>query len=82
VQVGLRWVIERTNSWQAKLAHKKPVWCTERRGRVIDFWVALSDVITSSWGGSSERVGSATVGRDDHLDDPDLFSEALRWRPQ
>jgi IS5 family transposase len=38
-----RWVIERTNSWQN--AHKKLAWCTERRGRVVDFWVALSEVI-------------------------------------
>jgi transposase len=40
-----RWVVERTNSWQAKLAHKKLLWCTERRGRVVDFWLALSDVV-------------------------------------
>jgi hypothetical protein len=41
------WVSERTNSsWQAKLAHKKKlVWCTERVGRVVDFWVAFSDVV-------------------------------------
>jgi transposase len=38
-----RWVIERTNSWSN--AHKKLVWCTERRGRVIDFWVAFSNAI-------------------------------------
>ena len=38
-----RWVIERTNSWHN--AHKKLVWCTERRGRVIDFWIAFSDVV-------------------------------------
>jgi len=38
-----RWVVERTNSWQN--AHKKLVWCTERRGRVIDFWLSLSDTI-------------------------------------
>ncbi len=38
-----RWVIERTNSWHN--AHKKLVWCTEREGRVLDFWVAFSDVI-------------------------------------
>jgi transposase len=38
-----RWVIERTNSWQN--AHKKLLWCTERRGRVVDFWMALSEVI-------------------------------------
>ena len=40
---GQRWVVERTNSWHN--AHKKLVWCTERVGRVIDFWVAFSDVI-------------------------------------
>ncbi len=39
-----RWVAERTNSWHN--AHKKKlVWCTERCGRVIDFWVAFSDVV-------------------------------------
>jgi IS5 family transposase len=32
---GKRWVVKRTNSWHN--AHKKLVWCTERRGRVIDF---------------------------------------------
>ena len=40
---GMRWVVERTNSWSN--AHKKLVWCTERCGRVIDFWVAFSDVV-------------------------------------
>jgi transposase len=38
-----RWIVERTNSWQN--AHKKLVWCTERRGRVVDFWMALSEVV-------------------------------------
>ena len=38
-----RWVVERTSSWQN--AHKKVAWCTERKGRVIDFWVAFSEVI-------------------------------------
>ena len=38
-----RWVVERTNSWHN--AHKKLVWCTEREGRVIDFWVAFSEVV-------------------------------------
>jgi Transposase DDE domain len=40
-----RWVVERTSAWRAKLAHKKLVWCTERRARVIDFWVAFSEVV-------------------------------------
>jgi hypothetical protein len=38
-----RWVVDRTSSWQN--AHKKLVWCTERRGGVADFWMALSEVI-------------------------------------
>ena len=38
-----RWIVERTNSWHN--AHKKLVWCTERRGRVIAFWIAFSNVI-------------------------------------
>lgn len=41
-----RWVVERTNSWNN--AHKKLVWCTdERRVRVIDFWVAFSDMVVT-----------------------------------
>jgi transposase len=43
LRAGKRWVVERTNSWHN--AHKKLVWCTERRGPVIDFWIAFSDVI-------------------------------------
>jgi IS5 family transposase len=38
-----RWVVERTSSWHN--VHKKLMWCTERVGRVIDFWVAFSDVV-------------------------------------
>ena len=38
-----RWVVERTSSWNN--AHKKLVWCTERRGRVIDFWMTFSEVV-------------------------------------
>jgi transposase len=38
-----RWVVERTSSWSN--AHKKLLWCTERVGRVIDFWVAFSGII-------------------------------------
>jgi hypothetical protein len=40
-----RRVVGRTNSWRAKRAHKKLVWCTERKGRVIDFWIAFSNMI-------------------------------------
>ena len=43
LQATKRWVLERTNSWSN--AHKKLVWCTEREGRVIDFWIAFSNAI-------------------------------------
>ena len=51
-----RWVVERIGSWHN--AHKKLVWCTGRRGRVVDFWVAFSDdvviivrrLIREGWG--------------------------------
>jgi hypothetical protein len=36
-------VVERTNAWTN--AHKKLVWCTERRARVVEFWLAFSAVI-------------------------------------
>ncbi len=38
-----RWVIERTHAWTN--AHKKLVWCTERRECVIAFWLACSAVL-------------------------------------
>jgi transposase len=38
-----RWVVERTNSWHN--AHKKLAWCTEREDRVIEFWIAFSNVV-------------------------------------
>jgi hypothetical protein len=38
-------VVERRRSWQAKVAPKKLVWCTERSGRTIDFWEAFFEVV-------------------------------------
>lgn len=43
VAADQRWVVERTHAWTN--AHKKLVWCTERRTRTTDFWVAFSAVI-------------------------------------
>ena len=43
LQATKRWVVECTNSWHN--AHKKLVWCTERQERVIDFWIAFSEVV-------------------------------------
>ena len=43
LQATNRWVVERTNSWHN--AHKKLVWCTERRARVVDFWIVFSNVV-------------------------------------
>jgi transposase len=43
ITAGKRWVVERTTAWTN--AHKKLVWCTERRAAVAAFWIAFSAVI-------------------------------------
>jgi hypothetical protein len=43
ITAGKRWVVERTTAWTN--AHKKLVWCTERRAIVVAFWIAFSAVI-------------------------------------
>jgi len=43
VAASERWVIERTHAWMN--AYKKLVWCTERRKRVIAFWLAFASVV-------------------------------------
>lgn len=44
VQVGKRWVVERTNSWHNR-GFKKLAICTERRTSVIEAFVALANAI-------------------------------------
>ena len=65
-------MVERTNSWNN--AHKKLVWCTERQGRVIDFWITFSEEV-SSYVGSSDGAGLTTAGRADLAADRSLFAE-------
>lgn len=43
ITAGQRWVVERTTAWTN--AHKKLVWCTERRATVVAFWIRLSTAI-------------------------------------
>ena len=43
IAASSRWPVERTNAWTN--AHKKLVWCTERRAGVVAFWLAFSAVI-------------------------------------
>src|SRR5215218_4333848 len=40
IQVGRRWVIERTHAWGNQ--YGKLRWCTERRRRAVVFWLALA----------------------------------------
>ena len=40
VQVGRRWVVERSHAWLN--AFGKLRWCTERRRLVVEFWLALA----------------------------------------
>jgi transposase len=43
VQVGRRWVIERTHAWGNQ--YGKLRWCTERRRLVVEFWLALASAV-------------------------------------
>jgi hypothetical protein len=44
LQAGARWVIERTNSWHNR-GFRKLAYCTERRSRVIEAFIALANAI-------------------------------------
>lgn len=44
LQAGARWVVERTNSWHNR-GFKKLLVCTERRGRVVEAFIALANAI-------------------------------------
>jgi transposase len=41
IQVGRRWVIERTHAWGNQ--YGKLRWCTERRRLVVEFWLGLAN---------------------------------------
>src|SRR5690606_27301148 len=44
LQAGARWVVERTNSWHNRGCKKLAI-CTERRGHVINAFIALANAI-------------------------------------
>ena len=44
LQAGARWVVERTNAWHNR-GFRKLAYCTERRTRVIDAFIALANAI-------------------------------------
>jgi hypothetical protein len=73
-----RWVVvARTNSWNN--AHKKLVWCTERRGVVvIDLWVAFSNAIIIVGRLIRKAWTRYPVGRAALLADRDLLARPLR----
>ena len=43
LQVGGRWPVERTNAWHNH--YRKLLICTERKARVIDFWISLANIM-------------------------------------
>ena len=43
LQATARWVVERTNAWHNSF--KKLAWCTERRGAVLRFYLALVNTV-------------------------------------
>jgi hypothetical protein len=38
-----RWTAKQINPWSN--VHKKLAWCTERMGRVVDFWITFPNSI-------------------------------------
>lgn len=44
IQVGKRWVVERTNAWHNR-GFRKLAMCTERRTTVIDAFIALTNAV-------------------------------------
>ena len=70
-----RWIVERTNSWYN--AHKKLVWCSERRGPVIDLWVAFSEVVIIVKRLIREGWSRYRVERADLPADHDLLAQPL-----
>jgi IS5 family transposase len=43
IQAGRRWPVERTHAWGNNFGKLR--WCTERRRRVVEFWVAFANAI-------------------------------------
>jgi IS5 family transposase len=43
IQADRRWVVERTHAWGNQ--YGKLRWCTERRRRVVAFWLALASAV-------------------------------------
>jgi hypothetical protein len=59
IQVGSRWVIERTHAWANQ--YGKLRWCTERRRLVVEFWLALASAVIVC-GRLVRRAWTTTVG--------------------
>ncbi len=76
----MRWIVEGTDSWHN--AHRKLLWCTEREGRVIDFWVAFSDVVIIVRRLIRKAWTNSTAGRADPHVGHDLLAEALSHNPR
>jgi hypothetical protein len=75
VQVGRRWVIERTHAWGN--LYGKLRWCTERRRLVVEFWLALASAVIVC-GRLVRRAWTTTAGRVAHVDAHDrLAAQAL-----
>jgi len=63
--------------WEEVFAHKELVWCTRRQGRMIDFWMAFSEVVIIVRRLIWEAWSRYSVERPAHLADHDLSAQAL-----
>jgi transposase len=60
IQVGRRWVIERTHPWVNQ--YGKLRWCTERRRVVVEFWLLLA-FADRGWSAHPPRLDRLPLGR-------------------
>jgi hypothetical protein len=61
VQVGRRWVIERTHAWGNQ--YGKLRWCTERRRTVVGFWLGAGQRPHRPWPADQARLELLPLGR-------------------
>jgi hypothetical protein len=74
LQVGGRWPVERTNAWHNH--YRKLLICTERRKRVVDFWISFANALIMT-GRLIREAWIRHAGTTDHAEPPDLLAQPL-----
>lgn len=73
LQVGGRWPVERTNAWHNH--YRKLLICTERRQRVVDFYISFVNSLIMIGRLVREAWPRYRAGTTDHAAPPDLLAQ-------